>query len=563
MSRAAKKPAATQQRKTSVEASLEEALNGKWKKPPKVPDNDPEFDAALVRIRTRLQAVTNGGKEPLFQTDASDLWRTFLDEVPLARKQHYTCNCCRHFIERFGGLAVVRNNQLVPALWDGETDPLFARMGSVVRRASITGVFLTKDAVLGTPTTGVWTHFAADVPASARSQSLHLEPHQVAAEKAMDRKNVATALGEFGLADLEKAHTLLQTESLYRSEKVAGPVDWLLGLQKERMSSPKNLWENILWLAVAKAPAGFCHPRASMAGSLLEDLAAGLPFEDVSRRFAAKMKPDQYQRPQAPPSAGLLQDAEKLVEKMGLANSLKRRFARLDEVPCIWRPKDVPQRAAPTGSVFGHITPKGQPESGAGRSIEMSALTMTWVKFQEKVLPLAEQMHVTLENRRHALRAFTTAEDAAAPPILRWDREERRNSFASYVWLSGSLPSAFELHADVPLKVVGVLEAPHMFGRAPGAPTRTEKGPDKDNATLLLQGAKDLKDAGNALFPETLRSELHGIRSAVAAYSNTATLGGREDGPLAQGISLEGAYPLTLMVMSKGMMVAYKIDRWD
>jgi hypothetical protein len=78
----------------------------------------------------------------------------------------------------------------------------------------------------------------------------------------------------------------------------------------------------------------------------------------------------------------------KIVEQMGIANALRRRFARLDEIKAIWRPAAVD--AAPAGAgVFAHLTPKGH---GPRTTLELPAIIMTWDKFHRTILPEAEAM---------------------------------------------------------------------------------------------------------------------------------------------------------------------------
>lgn len=49
--------------------------------------------------------------DPLFVADVpgSEIWNTFLANIEPNHRQHYTCNCCRHFFERFGGVVLVSN----------------------------------------------------------------------------------------------------------------------------------------------------------------------------------------------------------------------------------------------------------------------------------------------------------------------------------------------------------------------------------------------------------------------------------------------------------------------
>src|SRR6185437_11657230 len=113
------------------------------------------------------------------------------------------------------------------------------------------------------------------------------------------------------------------------------------------------------------------------AGTLLEDIAAGMSFEAVKARFAAKMRPDVYQRPQAAPAAGNIRRAEQIVEALGIAASLPRRYARVDELrdKALWLPR--PKTAAPAGGVFGHLTPRAATPT---TSLVAKVPPMTWEK---------------------------------------------------------------------------------------------------------------------------------------------------------------------------------------
>ncbi len=69
-----------------------------------------------------------------------------------------------------------------------------------------------------------------------------------------------------------------------------------------------------MWRLIASAPDGFCHPRASMIGVLLDAIAVGMSFDAIKSHFNEKVYPLLYQRPQAPPSAGNIAIAEATIE---------------------------------------------------------------------------------------------------------------------------------------------------------------------------------------------------------------------------------------------------------
>ena len=537
---------------------------------------DTDYDGFLARVQARFLSNIDGGAVPLFETDAAALWGAYLGtfgpvpaegEAAAPLRQYHTCHACRQFVERFGSLVTVDAAGITaPAIWheDDAPDaykPAIAAMARLVRKAKVTGVFLSSDRVWGTPETGVWHHLALTPPAAIVHKRATQTAEQAMAEKREDFKTVMHALNEFTQPHLELALTLLKTDALYRSEKVLGQAEWLHGLHIARAAAHGSAKANAVWRAIATAPAGFCHPRSSMIGTLLEDIAAGMAFSEVSRRFAAKMHPLAYQRPQAAPSAGAIAAAEKIMRQLGAAGSLARRFARLDEVQALWKP--VPAKDGPAAEgVFGHLKPKC---SEAAPRMDIPAQTMTWDKFQRMVLPTAER----IEFRAPSVGAYTalvTAVNADAPPILQWDREDARNPVSDYTWGERTPTGGFRLTATA-----------HQFGLTAGEfvsveviafkPSMWSGGNEHQSQGVLfvLAGARESKQAGAALFPEILKSAFHGIRSVLEAYSRGASIEGMEQ-PHAAGVMLtkgDSSWHATVRVWSGGKSLDYCLDRWD
>jgi len=520
-----------------------------------------EYDELRARINGRFLA--NCQKSPLFTTNAERLFEAYLTFISADARQYHTCSACRKFIEKFGGLVTIDERGVIAsAIWDESDAPDYyksaiAAMVKLVRRAKVTGVFLSSKPVLGQPETGPWTHFAVTLPASRVCTRATQTAGQAMAEKHEDFTNVIRALEEFTEPMLDEALALLQTEVLYRSEHVIGPAQFLRNLHTACDGISGEARTNIVWLAVANAPAGFCHPRSSMIGTLLEDIGAGMDFGEVSRRFAAKMHPLQYQRPQAPPSAGNIAQAEKVVEQLRTAGSLERRFAHLEEIEALWFPKydqTSSKGRAAGGGVFGHLKAKGKTLMAA---MAVPAITMTWDKFSRTVLPTAESIEFFVEQKPDSYTALLTAVNRDAPPILQWDSIEKRNPVSWYVYHAGSLPSQWGLEAGRFCRVTAVTFQPSMWGDG----KCSHQG---QSIIFILDGAKDSQDAGNAIFPEMLRSEFHGIRATIEAYSRNAPLAGRDEAS-ACGIRLQKGtnWNARFRVTSAGRSVEYRLDRWD
>ena len=522
--------------------------------------DDPEYEGFLHRVSARFALNTQQG-EPLFTTDADGLFQAYLDALPPEYRQHHTCHACRQFIERFGHLVTINAfGRTAPAIWDAADAPdlyrpSIAAIERIVRAAKVTGAFLSSEPVWGLPRTGVWQHLSVKPLASRIFKRTILTAGQAMAEKREDFGTVMRALSEFSLPVIEQAVTLLEADSLYRSEKVIGPAKWLRDLHVARDAAKGANRANVVWLAVATAPAGFCHPRSSMIGTLIEDIAAGKNFDECAAAFKAKMHPLRYQRPQAAPAAGAIAQAEKIVAQLGAAGSLARRFCRLDEVRAVWRPTIAESSAPQGGGIFAHLKAKNAEPTPA--SMVAPAGRITWDKFSRTVLADAERIEVYLPSTYQALGALTTAVNADAPPIYQWDREDDRNPVAWYIWHSGAMPSQVGLSPGWN-DLDAITLKPSMWGLQPIE--HQGKG-----LVFVIQGARETRQAGAAIFPECLRSEFHGIRSVIEAYSRASEIAGI-DSPHACGLMVGGGTTWNVklrVTASGGRRVEYVMDRWD
>ncbi|WP_291981932.1 hypothetical protein [Luteitalea sp.] len=519
---------------------------------------DRGYHAFLDAVQQQFEGLAG----PLFLVDVPGptLWAQYLDGFAATYRQHHTCSACRQFVEQYAGLAIVaEHGQVVSALWTPDiiaAAPRYLQLGlqamaTAVASARIAGFFLTERPMLGKRVTGAWQHLALSVPAARRHTSPLLTAFQRTAERNEDYKTVSRAIGEFTAAQFETVVRVCQSEALYRSEKVLGQAEWLHALKVKVEAAPKPYRRNLVWQAVALAPAGFCHPRASMVGTLLDDVAAGLPFDTIKRRFDAKMHPLQYQRPQAAPTAGAIKQAEEVVAKLGIARSLQRRYATLADVTTWrWTPP-VRGTAAPPTTVFGHLTPKGASDVA---TMVVQGPRLTWRKFAADFLPTADRLQVNLPALGHYI-TLTTAVDADAPPILQWDREDARNPAAWYVWHGGSSASQYGLQAGW-ADVVGITPKPSAWNAAVPSAHQGEA------YLFMVAGAHETRRGGLAIFPETLRAELHGVRSVIEAFSNRGEL---DDvaGDHAIGLQFAEGSPVTVRVTSGPVITEHVIDRWE
>ncbi len=537
-----------------------------------------DFDNLVCRhVRDYFTASCARDKAPrqFFTTDTTGLYDLFVDALPSELRQHHNCRACRTFVERFGGLVYLVDGVTHTPFWPEVDIPEpFANGIRAMRRVAclgkITGVFYSAESVWGQPVTGEWRHFAVSVPEALRwkppTGRLKGGPDeratlaaQAAALKLEEFGMLKRALADYTPEIVAQAVALLDTETLYRGEKVLGVARWLAGVQAE-LASTKNGWrrDNIVWAAVASAPTGYAHVRSSMIGTLLDDLAAGVPVDEVKRKFAAKMHPLQYQRPTAAPSVGNVREAEKVIAELGAAGSLKRRFAKLEDLRPLWMPHPTASnpagKVAEGGAVFAHLLVK--PVSKPSTEIDATRNPMTWEKFARTVLAQGADSIELYAPAHGNYMALIAAEDPSAPPIIQWDSEQDRNTLTWYVYHGGSASSAWRVsHGWVSL--TAITHKPSMY-----KPGFEHQGV---GVMFIIAGARDTRHTvSGGLFVEQLRSQFHGIRSTLEAYFKSAPISGRDEAT-ACGLmcSKGGPWDVRLRVTKGSIRTIYKVDRWD
>jgi hypothetical protein len=487
------------------------------------------------------------GTQPLFTTDADNLWEIYLNSFSSPEEwQYHNCNTCKYFIRNYGGLVTI--------LPDGTTKQAIAipQLTEVVEKAVVTGVFYSSADEYGKRLNGGWEHLSVRPPTSRIWKSRTQMAHQASAEKLEDFKQVRNALNKWSIRSVDEAVELLKTDALYRSEKLLGQAEWLQRILAERRGKSYQVRANILWLAVATAPAGFCHPSTSMIATVLDDLDSGKKFDEVAKSFATKMHPLKYQRPQAPPKAGQIEAAEKLFATLEAGGSLKRRFLRLEEVQAIWKP--TKEEPASGEGIFSSLKDSSKPFQASG-----VPTPITWEKFASTVLPSAKRIQFLVPHNS-SFGALVTASDPSAPPIIQWDSEEQRNPVSWYLWHGGSDARQFGLTSHTFVDVEAIALKPHMWNGNEEKFAHHGKG-----LFFVLSGARESRSAGLALFPEILKSEFHGVRAVLEAYSRKHNIEGMNQ-PHVAGLLLTKAttqWGTIVRVTMGAIEKEYRIERWD
>lgn len=529
------------------------------------PPIDDRYDEFLESVQRRFRTATEGAT--LFTVDSDGLFDAFLGALTPELAAMNNCGTCRTFVNRYGGLVVVgADGKAKSAVWSADNaPPIYARVATLlaeqVESRPITSLFRSSATSWGHPERGAWTHLALTPPEHlVHTPTALATTSQYIAAKNADRETLERALAEFPQSVVKKAVALLRTEQLYRSDAILGAGTWLLELHQQlesvrgRGDNAQRQRDNLIWLAAATAPAGYCHVKSGMIGTLLSDLADDLPFDSVKRRFAEKMNPLQYRRPTAAPTEAMIARAEKVIGELRAAGSLERRFAKLADVRPIWsRTLDAPR----SEGVFAHLVPAGK--SRGTSDLDADPAVMTWEKFARTVLPTAERIEFEVPQAATSYGAMVTAANPEAPPIVQWDRPDNRNPVTWYVYVNGSPPAQWGLRPGEYREITAVVPHPATWH------VEVDHTGREQAVLFALKGATDTTYTNGAgFFPEFLSSDLHEIRKTLEAYAKDAVVAGKNEAEVCGLLmSKGGKLGHTFRVTAGGIRVRYTLDRWD
>lgn len=502
---------------------------------------DREYELFLKALQINFQ--TNSFNWPVFKVVVDDLYLVYLRHIPEKYRQYHNCHACRRFFEQYGGLVVIDmfTGKIEPAFWsvDDAPDELKTAVSSVIsqiKKAKIASVFVSELSVYGHPVTGDWTHLSLTPHYKNIHKAGVFDAYEVSAKKTQDYLTVELALKEYPIDIINQALNVIKSEQLLGGERILGQAEFLANIHTSQVGKTKVARQNMLWLAIAQAPDGFCHPRSSMISTLLDDLRAGYDIDVVKTRFAKKMYGTKYRRPVATPKAGAIVAAQDIIDRLGIATSLERRYMRLDEVQSLWKPTPCPRSIKQT-------------QSGG---------MITWTKFQRTVLPTAKYIEILTPPGSAPYVTLLTAANKDAPPIIQWDDNEVRNPASWYLYSNGSVAENHGLLRNNHYEVTAVALQPSMWNY-----------PEKfkhqgEGVIFLIKGASDVKTPKLCLFPSILKSELHSISSYIENYSNNNVLRPAY-GDLATGLIFQNGSTasINVRVHDSKKRTDYVISSWD
>jgi hypothetical protein len=425
------------------------------------------FKSVKDQVKAQFdKMVATGSVLFITDTERDKLWEAYLNGFESEEeRQHHNCNCCRIFIKNYGKIVIIEDNTL-KTVWDFlPTEPVYEKsvrdMGDIVRASAIQNRFINDFLNLGTDRNYdldaqcEWTHFYVEAPAYVKVKK---QDKDTLLSQWRDGKNVfKRALEEFTLDAVDTVLELIAQGSLYRGNEFQATVNQFKAVFVEYRKE-QNRNDNFVWHHSTKVGFNVQKIRNSAIGTLLIDLSTGVSIDTAVTSYERVVAPTNYKRPTALITKGMIDEAEKKVDELGLKESLGRRFATPEDIS-VENVLFVNRDAKPATDVFGEMKEDTLVHPRSFSKIE----EITLDKFISEVLPTSKSVELLVENNHLSnLVSVIAPQVPESPSLFKWS-----NSF-SWSYANNLADSMKERVKEAGGNVDGVLRFTIQWNDNPG-----------------------------------------------------------------------------------------------
>ncbi len=294
------------------------------------------------------------------EIDKDAIWNVYLDSFPpgtnelFRERREYDCTHCKQFIRAIGGVVAVTDEYKLKSIWDmipcdDTFKPVFAALSKYVKSHDIFKKFLTCDHVAGVDfnmsqeeidgemVAVKYNHFYTEIDKkfifdSSNSAGRKLLINSELAEYTSNMETFERSLNMISKDSVDTVLELIADNSIYKGAEWKEVLTLFRSLMIEYIRLDCITRKNFCWVKSVQHGPVVSKIKNHSIGTLLTDISDGVPLDEAVRKYEAIVAPSNYKRPKEIFTKRMLQDAKDLVEELGLTNSLRRRFANIDDI---------------------------------------------------------------------------------------------------------------------------------------------------------------------------------------------------------------------------------------
>ena len=336
------------------------------------------------------------------------------------------CTCCFQFLRNIGNVVAIIDGKIA-TVWDGFVAPapydtVAAKMHEWVLSQPITNLFRTSEPSFGKQETfqkledsvKKWNHFHADIAARHKVPNPDTVTGEWRSMVEVFKRGLET-LSRSALTDvIDLASQKPEQGGLYRGAEFLPTLNSFRDAQDAYSALPEQARETFLWANGGSHLARF---RNTMIGTLVQDLSEGMDIETAVKAYEKKAAPENYKRPTAIVTPGMIAAAMKTINELGLEPTLARRYAKLSDVSVnnvLWVDNDAKSiMKSPLENLL--MSAVGKPVK------EVLAEDISIDTFMDDVLPTASSISLLVRNsHRNNFVSLTAPVHADAERLFKW-----------------------------------------------------------------------------------------------------------------------------------------------
>jgi len=386
------------------------------------------FTTFAKQVNHRLNQLAKG--ELFVTVDGDTLWDTYLASFPegtnpiYRERTEHDCSCCKNFIRNYGNVVAIIDGELT-SIWDVEGAPapydvVAKSLHEAVTGHPITNLFRTSETKYGAEHNfekledggaKKWHHLWGEVSSHHHTKT----PDKARGDYRTQAQTLHRGFTELTSGALSTVLDLIESKALYRGEEHKRAVENFCHEQANYLACKDETERNlVLWMR-ASSPSAFF--RNSVIGTLVQDLSEGKDLEHAVKSFEQKVAPANYKRPTALITQGMIDQAVKTINALGLEAALERRLARLSDVNVnnvLWASNKAKSKMV--GGVADLLA------SSVKTKVPKAATDIGIDAFMADVLPKTTDMSVFVKNKhRSNLMVLTAPVVPDAPRLFKWD----------------------------------------------------------------------------------------------------------------------------------------------
>lgn len=374
----------------------------------------------------------------IVDVDKDLLWTAYLLSFDSEEeRQGHNCSACKSFIRYYGKVVAIDPiTYEVKTFWDDVQTPGYEKtakdLASLVKNASICGIFVQdinefhgcdhNVQLLADGTTITWTHLYVKVPEKFKFNKRRCNFVTCEGFKGDVRSRVGVfkrSLKELTDEAVNTVIELVEENQLYRGQEFLKNLQEFRDIKSTAPKASKKL-DNFCWLNYQSQVAKI---RNTAMGTLLINLSENMELEKAVKAYESIMAPANYKRPTALITKRQIEQAQKKVEELGLADALPRRHAAVEDISVndvLFVNRDTRKRMK--GSMFDELT-----EATTVNPKEFTkASEVSADDFLANILPGAKEVEVLVENRHVSnFVTLTAPENPDSGQLFKW-----KNNFA-------------------------------------------------------------------------------------------------------------------------------------